>query len=262
MAHEVKLEVFEGPIDLLLHLITRQRVDIYEVSLATITEEYLDALDRMDGLDLESATGFLVIAATLLELKSSRLLPGTAVDDGDGGLLEERDLLLARLVECATYREAGAWLSAALARGEEYHGRVVALEPHLAGLVPDVLATTSVNDVAAAAAAALAPRSEVVLDVSHIAPIRASVRDAVVSLAARLEERGRATFEELCDRTSDRIEAVVRFLALLELYKAGAVELSQSGRFGAITAAWTGEATADDVVASAEEYVFDEEGAA
>lgn len=262
MAHEVKLDVFEGPIDLLLHLITRQRVDIYEVSLATITEEYLAALDRMEGLDLESATGFLVVAATLLELKSSRLLPGRVADEGDAGLLEERDLLLARLVECATYRDAGAWLSAALARGEEYHGRVVELEPHLAGVVPDVLATTTVADLAAAAARALAPRPQAVLDVSHIAPIRASVRDAVALLAGRLQECGRATFEELCGRTGDRIEVVVRFLALLELYKAGAVELSQAGRFGAITAAWTGDASLEDVAAVAEEYVFDEEGAA
>src|ERR687892_741338 len=109
MPHEVKLEVFEGPIDLLLHLITRQRVDIYDVSIATITEEYVAALEQMEGIDLETATGFLVVAATLLELKSARLLPGRSADDYDGKLLEERDLLLARLIECATYRRAGQW---------------------------------------------------------------------------------------------------------------------------------------------------------
>src|ERR687895_2362005 len=117
VTYQVKLEVFEGPLDLLLHLITRQRVDIYDVSLSTITEEYLAALAGMDDLDLDSATGFLVIAATLLELKSLRLLPGRDLDDPDVRLLEERDLLLARLVECATYREAGAWLSGRLAGG-------------------------------------------------------------------------------------------------------------------------------------------------
>ena len=126
MAHEVRLEVFEGPIDLLLHLITRQRVDIYEVSIATITDEYLQALGAMEGLDLEAATGFLVVAATLLELKSARLLPAPdRDDDGDLALLEERDLLLARLVECATFREAGAWLFAGLQRGTDFHPRDV-----------------------------------------------------------------------------------------------------------------------------------------
>ena len=124
MTHEVRLEVFEGPIDLLLHLITRQRVDIYEVSIAEITDEYLKALGAMEGLDLEAATGFLVVAATLLELKSIRLLPAPDRDnDGDLALLEERDLLLARLVECATFREAGAWLFAGLQRGTNFHAR-------------------------------------------------------------------------------------------------------------------------------------------
>src|ERR687893_994101 len=129
MAYEVKLEVFEGPIDLLLHLITRQRVDIYDVSLSQITEEYLAALSGLDAADLETATGFLVVAATLLELKSARLLPGRRGDEAEAALLEERDLLLARLVECSTFREAGMWISQALASGEGFHGRSVSLEP-------------------------------------------------------------------------------------------------------------------------------------
>ncbi|MDQ4026294.1 MAG: segregation/condensation protein A, partial [Actinomycetota bacterium] len=133
MAYEVKLEVFEGPIDLLLHLITRQRVDIYDVSLSQITEEYLAALEGLDAADhgsaeggvaysLETAPGFLVVAATLLELKSARLLPGRTGDEDADGLVEERDLLLARLVECATFREAGAWLARGLEAGAAFHG--------------------------------------------------------------------------------------------------------------------------------------------
>src|SRR5687767_14461181 len=110
MTYEVKLEVFEGPLDLLLHLITKQRVDIYEVSISTITDEYLRVLKGMGDFDLETATGFLIVAATLLELKSARLLPSVRWSEEDEKLLEERDLLLARLVECATYRDAGAWL--------------------------------------------------------------------------------------------------------------------------------------------------------
>ena len=260
MAYEVKLEVFEGPIDLLLHLITRQRVDIYEVSLATITDEYLTAVTAMEDLDLEGATGFLVVAATLLELKSARLLPSSDIGEGDS-LLEERDLLLARLVECATYREAGGWLAAALKRGEDFHGRAVTLEEPFLDVAPDLLANTTLDRLARAAAALLAPRPAPVLDVSHVAPLTASVADAILEVAARLKADSRVSFEELCGRSPERIEVVVRFLALLELFKAGAIDLQQADRFGAITAHWTGEADVDDVLEEAEEYTVETGGA-
>jgi segregation and condensation protein A len=257
VTYEVRLEVFEGPIDLLLHLITKQRVDIYDVSLATITDEYLGAVAALGDLDLESATGFLVVAATLLELKSARLLPAPGAGDEGSSLLEERDLLLSRLVECATYREAGAWIAAALRAGEGYHGRAVALEPAFLERAPDVLANTSLERVARAAAALLAPRPELQLDVSHVAPMTASVADAILEVAALLKQGSRVSFEELCGRSPERIEVVVRFLALLELFKAGAIDLEQRDRFGDITAAWTGEAEADEVLEVAEEYSVD-----
>lgn len=260
MGYEVRLEVFEGPIDLLLHLITRQRVNIYEVSLSTITDEYLKAVSSMENLDLEGATGFLVVAATLLELKSARLLPSASDGEGDSSLLEERDLLLARLVECATYREAGAWIAAALRRGEDFHGRAVALEAPFVEAAPDLLANTSLERIAAAAGALLAPRPVPVLDVSHVAPLTASVADAILELAARLKVESRVSFEELCGRSPERIEVVVRFLALLELFKAGAIELDQAERFGDITASWTGAAEAEEVVEGAEEYAVDGRG--
>lgn len=261
MAYEVKLEVFEGPIDLLLHLITRQRVDIYDVSLAQITEEYLAALEGLDPADLETATGFLVVAATLLELKSARLLPTRAADDGDAGLLEERDLLLARLVECSTFREAGAWIARGLAAGAASHGRAVGLEDRFADLAPKLVLKTSTERLAALAADLLAPRAAPEVDVSHVAPIRASVRDAIVEVAGLLREHGgSAGFRELCHGAADRIGVVVRFLALLELFKAGAVDLVQVERFGDIRAAWTGLAATEDVLAEAEEYVVDLRG--
>jgi segregation and condensation protein A len=259
MAYEVKLEVFEGPIDLLLHLITRQRVDIYDVSLATITEEYLNAISGSDSLDLETATGFLVVAATLLELKSARLLPSRGPDDVEAALLEERDLLLARLVECATYREAGLFLGAALRRGEAWRPRDVSLEPQFVNLAPDLLAHVGLDDIRQAAEIALQPKPQPILDTSHVAPIVASVRDAIVEIADRLAGGAPASFEDLCGRRNDRIEVVVLFLALLELFKAGAVDLDQSERFGAIRATWTGDASIDDVVAEAEEYTAHEE---
>src|SRR5918992_85694 len=212
MPHEVKLEVFTGPIDLLLHLITRQRVDIYEVSIATITEEYLAAIERRDDLDLESATGFLVVAATLLELKSLRLLPARRLDDIEGSLLEERDLLLARLLECATYRAAGSFL---------------------------------------------APKPQLELDTSHVAPIVVSVRDAIVELSGQLEGGVPVTFSALCRGRSDRIEVIVRFLALLELFKANAVTLDQADRWGDIVVVWSGDADLEAALEDAEEYMVE-----
>ena len=258
MAYEVKLEVFEGPIDLLLHLITRQRVDIYEVSLAQITEEYLAAISDLDEADLETATAFLVVAATLLELKSARLLPGRAGDEEETHLLEERDLLLARLVECSTFREAGAWIARGLEAGAGLHGRAAGLEERFVELAPKVVLKTTPERLVALAAAALAPRPVPEVDVSHVAPIRATVRDAILEVAALLRGRDApAAFRELCSGASYRIDVVVRFLALLELFKAGAVDLVQVERFGDIRATWTGDAEAEDVLAEADEYVID-----
>lgn len=255
MSYEVKTEVFEGPIDLLLHLITRQRVDIYDVSLSSITDEYLRVVEQMQDLDLEVATGFLVVAATLLELKSARLLPSRRLDDADVALLEERDLLLARLVECATFREAGAWIASALASGASFHGRSVALEAPFLDLAPDLLARVSLDDIARAGAAALSPKPQLELDMSHVAPIKVSVRDAIMSVAETLRRGRSATFGELCQSASERIDVVVRFLALLELFKAGAVDLDQADRFGDITARWTGdEAAPEDMASLADEY--------
>lgn len=251
--YEVKLEVFEGPIDLLLHLITRQRVDIYDVSLATITEEYLAAVRAMEALDLEGATGFLVVAATLLELKSARLLPSQR-DGYEGALLEERDLLLARLVECATYREAGAWISTALARGADFHPRVAGPDPELALVAPDILASTTPADIALAGARALVAPEPEVLDVSYVPAIRASVRDAIAEIAARLAEAGGAAFTDLCGPSAARMDVIVHFLALLELFKVGAVDIDQHDRWGDITVRWTGEGNVEEVLAEAEEY--------
>jgi segregation and condensation protein A len=258
--HEVKTEVFEGPIDLLLHLITRQRVDIYEISLATITEEYLRAVSAMDEVDLEKATGFLVVAATLLELKSSRLLPGRSADDLDPDLLEERDLLLAKLVETATFKEAGGWLWAGLEEGAGFHPRTAGPEPELVSSAPDLLRGLKPQDLARAAATALNKPPPLVLDTSHLAPIRASVHDAIVELSGRLSRQGSATFEALCTDAGERIEVVVRFLAVLELFKAGAVDMGQADRFGSIRVAWTGETTVASVLEEAEEYTIDQGG--
>jgi segregation and condensation protein A len=259
VSYEVRLEVFEGPIDLLLHLITRQRVDIYDVSIATITEEYLAAVEALGSMDLEVATGFLVVAATLLELKSARLLPTRADDPNAARLLEERDLLLARLVECSTFRDAGGWISGQLRAGAARHGRTVMLEERFVNVAPDLLANTTLDHLLRAAVTVFTPAPVIELDTSHIAPIRASVKDAITTVADLLELQGSASFEELCGGSTEKLEVVVRFLALLELYKAGAIELHQAERFGDIRATWTGETDAAEVLEEAEEYVLSED---
>lgn len=260
MPHEVKLEVFEGPIDLLLNLIGRHRVDIYEVPLAAITDEYMRVLAGMERTDLETSTGFLIVAATLLELKSSRLLPVRAADEVDTALLEGRDLLLGRLLECATYRAAGVWISAGLEIGAGWHGRTAGLEPHLVGLAPDLLERTTVEDLAGAAASALAPRPATEADASLAPPDSISVREAIVEVAGVLERGGRATLEELCGARREPIDVVARFLALLELVKAGAVELYQEERFGSIEAAWLGAAEVAAALDAVDEYSNEEGG--
>jgi len=254
VAYEVRTEAFEGPIDLLLHLITRQRVDIYEIPLATITEEYLAAVEAMEPLDLESATGFLVVAATLLELKSARLLPARGVGEEDEYLLEQRDLLLARLVECATFREAGTWIGLRMDEGAGFHPRRAGLEEPFVDVIPDLLAGVRLEDLVVAGTRALAPRPVPVLDISHVTPITASVKEALTELAGRLRGGDQASFEALCAGTRSRIDVVVRFLALLELFKAGAVELTQPSTFGSIRARWTGEVDEAEILEDVEEY--------
>ncbi len=260
MPYEIKVGVFEGPIDLLLNLIGRRRVDIYDVPLAAITDDYMGVLARMETTDLETSTGFLVVAATLLELKSSRLLPTREPDEVDTALLEGRDLLLARLLECSTYREAGAWIAAGLEIGAAWHGRTAGLEPHLIDLAPDLLASTSTGDLARAATSALAPRPAPGFDGSFEPPAAVSVKEAILEVALELQCSGRATLEELCGLHPSPIEVVARFLALLELFKTGAVDLHQKERFGAIEAAWTGEADVATALDAAEEYSVGRDG--
>lgn len=257
MRYEVRLDVFEGPIDLLLHLITRQRVDIYEVSLATITDEYLRAIEGFDGLDLETATGFLVIAASLLELKSARLLPSrSAHDDYDERLLEERDLLLARLVECATFRAAGAHLGVGLELGSAFHPRSVALEEPFAAFRSHTEIRVTTGAVLRAALKVFSPKPQAVLDTSHVRLVTASVRDAIAEMAATLRGSAVQSFEELCGHGRSRIEVVVRFLGMLELYKAGFIELTQTERFGDIKAVWTGDDLSEAALQDVEEYAL------
>jgi segregation and condensation protein A len=241
MDYVVRTEVFEGPFDLLLHLIARQRVDIWQVSLSRITEDYLAEVRRMRQLNLEVATEFLVVAATLLELKAARLLPAPDADPDEAeAALEERDLLFARLLQYRAYKQAAELFGERMAEQAAYVPRRAGADDVLSGIAPELLTGVEPAELARLAAAALIPSPPPELRTSHIAPPKLSVAEAVADLAVRLRERGSSSFEELVGRKALPIEVVVGLLALLELYKRSLVEIEQTATFGAIAVRWTG----------------------
>jgi len=241
MGYVVRTEVFEGPFDLLLHLIARQRVDIWQVSLSRITEDYLAEVRRMRQLNLEVATEFLVVAATLLELKAARLLPAPDADPDEAeAALEERDLLFARLLQYRAYKQVAELFAARLAEQAAYLPRRVGAEDVLKGIAPDLLAGVEPEELVRMAAAALTPTPPPEVTTTHIAPPKLSVAEAVADLAERLRQRGSSSFEDLVGKQAVPIEVVVGLLALLELYKRSLVEIEQTATFGDIAVRWTG----------------------
>jgi segregation and condensation protein A len=242
MPYAVQTPVFEGPFDLLLHLILSEQVDLYEVNLSSIVDAYLVELERMAELDLDLATEFLLIAATLVELKSRRLLPSSDDLDLDEelALWEERDLLLHRLVECKTFKDAALALQAMAGVAGRSSPRVAGVDERFVGLVPDLLLGVTAEDLRQAFIRALTPKPLPHVDVRHLAPIRASVTDAVAELLAELPLVGRISFRALTGDLVERLEVVVRFLAVLELFKQGVVDLQQPRTFGDIEIRWLG----------------------
>jgi segregation and condensation protein A len=254
MDYVVKTEVFEGPFDLLLHLIARQRVDIWQVSLSRITEDYLAEVRRMRELDLEVATEFLVVAATLLELKAARLLPAPDADpDEVEAVLEERDLLFARVLQYRAYKQVAGLFGPRLAEQAAYVPRRVGAEDLLRQIVPELLVGVTPEELARLAATAFIPVPTPEVTTTHIAPPRLSVAEAVVTLARRLQDRGSIGFEELVGRQAPPIEVVIGLLAVLELYKRSLVELDQTSTFGDIAVRWTGGDPAESIDMTVEE---------
>jgi segregation and condensation protein A len=237
MPYEVRTPVFEGPFDLLLHLILRSEVELFELSLRTIVDAYLVEIDHMETLDLDVATEFLLIAATLVELKARRLLPDLGDAELDEELLrfEARDLLLARLLECKTFKDAADAVAGLIARADRSLPRIAGPEEPFRSLVPDPLDRVTLGQLAAAARHAVSPKPKPIVDTDHVAPVRASVGDAVVIVLDRLPVGEAVSFAALVAGAGERVEAVVRFLAVLELYKQGVVELDQLETFGTLT---------------------------
>jgi segregation and condensation protein A len=242
MPYEVQTPVYEGPFDLLLHLILREQVDLYEISLSRIVDAYIVELEKMEGLDLEITTEFLLIAATLVELKCKRLLPeDTDVDlDDEFALWEERDLLIARLLDCKTFKDAAQVLGELAETASRSYPRTAGLEDRFLELAPDLLAGIDVDDLRAAYLRAMTPRPKPVVSIEHIHSVRVSVQDAVEELVDELPRMGRVSFRRLTEELVERLEIVVRFLAVLELFKQGFIDLDQPAAFGDIEIVWVG----------------------
>lgn len=226
----MRLEVFEGPFDLLLQLIARRKLEVTQIDLADITSDFLAHMTELESVDLETATNFLVVAATLIELKAARLLPSDQQSEAEDLLAEARDLLYARLLEYRAFREIADDLRQLFDRSEHFVGREVPLEGRFRRLVPDTTLAIDPAGLARLAAIAMEPPPVEEVDLAHVRRATISIRDATRALLARLGT-GRARFDELTDGR-ERHERVVFFLAALELYKLGHLDLDQPDLHG------------------------------
>lgn len=246
----VRLDNFEGPFDLLLQLISKHKMDVTEVALSKVTDEFMAHIRAMGpDWDLDQTTEFLVVAATLLDLKAARLLPAAEVEDeADLALLEARDLLFARLLQYRAYKRIADIFSDRLADESRRHPRTVGLEPHLAELLPEVVISIGAEGFAKLAVKAMQPKARPQVYVDHIHAPLVSVREQAEVMVARLREAGESSFQELIADAPDTLTVVARFLALLELYRERVVVLDQEEALGALTVRWTGSEGSRPVV--------------
>ena len=239
---KVRLANFEGPFDLLLQLISKHKLDVTEVALSKVTDEFMAHIRAMGpDWDLDETTEFLVVAATLLDLKAARLLPAAEVEDeADLALLEARDLLFARLLQYRAYKQIADIFNARLDDEARRYPRTVGLEPHHAELLPEVVISIGAEGFARLAVKAMQPKPKPQVYVEHIHAPLVSVQEQAGIVVARLKERGEASFQELVADTEDTLTVVARFLALLELYREKAVALDQETALGDLLVRWTG----------------------
>ncbi|MGW9498948.1 segregation and condensation protein A [Streptomyces prasinus] len=253
---KVRLSNFEGPFDLLLQLISKHKLDVTEVALSRVTDEFM-AYIRAPGpdWDLDETTEFLVVAATLLDLKAARLLPAAEVEDeADLALLEARDLLFARLLQYRAYKRIAEIFGLRLDAEARRRPRTVGLEPHHAELLPEVVISIGAEGFARLAVKAMQPRPEPRVYVDHIHAPLVSVQEQAGIVVARLRELGEASFRALTEDTDDTLTVVARFLALLELYREKAVALDQETALGELTVRWTGGDDGDAAPAVTDEF--------
>jgi len=246
----VHLTNFDGPFDLLLQLISRHKMDITEIALGTVTDEfiaYIRDLEKSDeGWDLDKTTEFLVVAATLLDLKAAKLLPSGEIDDeADLALLEARDLLFARLLQYRAFKEIATIFSERIEREEKTFARTVALEPHFAQLLPEVLIGVGAERFAAIANRVLTPKTTPTFSIDHIHRPLVSVAEEATRVVEHLRRTGRATFRALIEGAESTLVIIARFLSLLELYREGVVRFEQMVSLGELQITWVGTATGD-----------------
>ncbi|MEV0093160.1 segregation/condensation protein A [Streptomyces sp. NPDC050738] len=248
---KVRLANFEGPFDLLLQLISKHKLDVTEVALSKVTDEFMVHIRAMGSdWDLDQMTEFLVVAATLLDLKAARLLPAAEVEDeADLALLEARDLLFARLLQYRAYKKIADIFSGRLESEARRYPRTVGLEAHLAELLPEVVISIGAEGFAKLAVKAMQPRAKPQVYIDHIHAPLVSVQEQAGIVMARLRELGEASFQDLVADTDDTLTVVARFLALLELYREKAVTLDQETALGELLVRWTGgDGAAEPVV--------------
>lgn len=248
----VELANFEGPFDLLLSLIAKHELDITEVALSRVTDEFIAHLRAMEEYELDVASEFIVVAATLLDMKLVSLLPqGDYVDAEDVAVLEARDLLFARLLQYRAFKEASVWFGERLAAESKRHGRSVPVDARLRDRAPELVWTLSPDDFAALATAALTPRAPEQVGLDHLHAPLVSIREQAAILVHRLRSHsGAVSFRELIRDASEPGVVVARFLAVLELYRRAAVTFTQEAPLGPLHIVWDAEHWSDDELAS------------
>jgi segregation and condensation protein A len=241
----VHLANFDGPFDLLLQLISRHKMDVTEVSLSIVTDEFISFIRGLEasgeGWELEQATEFLVVAATLLDLKAARLLPsGDVEDEEDLALLEARDLLFARLLQYRAFKEIAATFSERIAAADKSFARVVALDPALAALLPEVLIGVGAQRFAAIAERVLTPKVAPVVAIQHLHMALVSVAEESKMVVEALRHSKSLSFRNLIADADSTLVVVARFLALLDLYRQGVLRFDQVIALGELQISWTG----------------------
>jgi segregation and condensation protein A len=247
---EVHLENFTGPFDLLLGLISKHKLDITEIALASVTDEFIAfiraARESEAGWDLSQATEFLVVAATLLDLKAARLLPQSGPEDEeDLALIEARDILFARLLQYRAFKDIAHTFGERMATAGRRHPRAVGLEPHLAALLPELVMTVSPEQLAMIAARAMVPKAPPTVGLGHLHAPQVSVREQAGLIGARLRRERVASFRSLVADADSTLVVVARFLALLELFREAAIGFEQAEALGELTVRWTGPEEGD-----------------
>ena len=239
------LDNFDGPFDLLLQLISRHKMDITDIALGTVTDEFIAYIKQLEnsenGWDLDKTTEFLVVAATLLDLKAAKLLPSGEIDDeADLALLEARDLLFARLLQYRAFKEISSIFAERIEQEEKSFARLVALEPHFAQLLPEVLIGVGAQRFAAIANRVLTPKTTPTFSIDHLHRPLVSVAEQATKVVEHLRRVGRVTFRALIADADSTLVVVARFLSLLELYREGVVRFEQVISLGELQITWVG----------------------